>query len=332
MSGPPAGAGPRVLVLRALGLGDLLTAAPALRALARAYPGHERVLAAPAVLAPLVERIDPGLHVEPVGELEPLPAGLHGADLAVNLHGRGPQSHRLLRDTRPGKLIWFEHPDIAGSRGAPRWRPVEHEVRRWCRLLGESGVLADPAELDIEPPPGEPPGAARGATLLHPGAASGARRWPAERFAEVALHERRQGRRVVVTGAGGEVGLAREIVRRAGLEPECMLAGRTDLAGLARTVAAAGRVVCGDTGLAHLATALGTPSVVLFGPTAPDLWGPPPERKLHRVLWAGETGNPHGAAPFAGLLDLHAGEVIGALEMIEPGERFGSRDLGTLRR
>jgi Glycosyltransferase family 9 (heptosyltransferase) len=309
---------PRLLILRALGLGDLLTAAPALRALARAYPDYERVLGAPALLAPLVRCIDPELRVEPVGELEALPASVHGASMAVNLHGRGPQSHRLLRETRPEDFIWFEHPEIGESIGAPRWLETEHEVRRWCRLLSQSGVPADPGELDIEPPPGEPPEAAREATLVHPGAASGARRWPAERFAEVALHERRQGRRVVVTGGPGEVELAERIVTRAGLGPESMLAGRTDLADLARAVGAAGRVLCGDTGVAHLATALGTPSVVLFGPTSPELWGPPVERASHRVLWAGASGDPHGAQPFAGLLELGCEEVIDALETL-PG-------------
>ncbi len=68
-----------------------------------------------------------------------------------------------------------------------------------------------------------------------------------------------------------------------------MLAGRTDLVELAAAVAAAGRVVCGDTGVAHLATALGTPSVVLFGPTSPARWGPPADRPQHRVLWAGRA-------------------------------------------
>src|SRR5690606_22400641 len=53
----PGGTVPRLVVLRALGLGDLLTAAPALRALAAAFPDHHRVLAAPAALRGLVELI-----------------------------------------------------------------------------------------------------------------------------------------------------------------------------------------------------------------------------------------------------------------------------------
>ncbi|MDP9443815.1 MAG: glycosyltransferase family 9 protein, partial [Actinomycetota bacterium] len=69
------------------------------------------------------------------------------------------------------------------------------------------------------------------------------------------------------------------------------LAGRTELDALAALVAAARLVVCGDTGVGHLATAYATPSVLLFGPTPPARWGPPPE-PWHRVLWrgAGRTG------------------------------------------
>src|SRR4029453_232522 len=58
-------------------------------------------------------------------------------------------------------------------------------------------------------------------------------------------------------------------------------AGQGGVPPIARLVAAADRVVCGDTGIAHLATALRTPSVVLFGPTSPALWGPPPHPPRH---------------------------------------------------
>jgi ADP-heptose:LPS heptosyltransferase len=304
-------------VLRALGLGDLLTAIPALRGLARAFPDHERLLAAPAPLAPLVP---PELAaLVPTGELEPLPRRLERPHVAVNLHGRGPRSHELLLRARPGRMLAFEHPDVRSSLGGPRWRPREHEPKRWCRMLAESGVPANPAELDLEPPDGDPPIQMRGATMIHPGAASGARRWPARRFAAVARAERTAGRDVVISGGRHEVGLAFEVAAGAGLAPRHVIAGRTDLAGLASAVAVAGRVVCGDTGVAHLATALGTPSVVLFGPVSPAEWGPPAERSRHRVLWVGASGDAHADQPDPGLLAITVTDVLAALEELPAG-------------
>lgn len=75
--------------------------------------------------------------------------------------------------------------------------------------------------------------------------------------------------------------------------------------------------MCGDTGVAHLATALGRPSVVLFGPTPPSAWGPPPGRHRHRVLWAGRAGDPRAAVPDPGLLDIAVADVLAALVALE---------------
>jgi ADP-heptose:LPS heptosyltransferase len=86
-----------------------------------------------------------------------------------------------------------------------------------------------------------------------------------------------------------------------------------DIGALARLVAGAGRVACADTGVAHLATALRVPSVVLFGPTPPAEWGPPPERPSHRVLWAGRRGDPNGAEPDPGLLAIEPAAVSAEL-------------------
>ena len=303
----------RVLVYRALGLGDFLTGVPALRALRGALPHQELHLAAPAALDPLVRlagvadrRVD-ARGLEPFAWTGPPP------ELAVNLHGRGPQSHDLLRAVRPRRLVAFANTG-AGHTGPP-WRADEHEVRRWCRLVSdELDVPADPRDLPLRRP--GPASAVPGAVVVHPGAAFEARRWPADRFAEVARWGAAEGLDVVVTGGSSEVDLARRVARLAGLSEGAVLAGRTDLLELAAVVAGARLVVCGDTGVAHLASAFGTPSVVLFGPTPPPRWGPP-EWGPHEVLWHGDgTGRPWGDEPDPALLRIRVAEVVGAAERL----------------
>jgi ADP-heptose:LPS heptosyltransferase len=297
----------RLVVLRALGLGDLLTGVPALRGLARAFGTHERVLLAPASLAPIVELLgDAAYALQHVDGVRALPAALprvaQCADVAVNLHGRGPQSTALLRTSRPRALVAF------GKQAA--WREGEHEAARWCRLLDAAGIAADPGDLDLEPPSERTPHA--GATVIHPGAAAPARRWPVERWAAVARTERAAGRQVLVSAGPGEEDAARSVAATAALPGGSVRAGG-DVAALARLVAGAGRVACADTGVAHLATALRVPSVVLFGPTPPAEWGPPPDRARHRVLWAGHRGEPNGPAPDPGLLEIEPAAVAAEL-------------------
>ncbi len=294
-------------MLRALGLGDFLTAVPALRALADAFPGHRRVLAASAGLEPLARLSATVDKVMDTAPLVPLDPSLAGADVAVNLHGRGPESTALLRATQPRRLIAFGE--------GPAWIAGEHEVRRWCRLLEESGIPADPTRLELRRPPSA--GNDR-VTVIHPGAASAARRWPPQRWAAVARHEVRQGRTVVVTGGPDERRLATEVAEGAGLPDRAVLAGRTDLLGLAGVVAGAGLVLCGDTGVAHLATAFGTPSVILFGPGPPAEWGPPTDRPQHVALWAGRRGDTHAADPDPGLLEITVADVLAAAVQAVP--------------
>jgi ADP-heptose:LPS heptosyltransferase len=299
---------PTMLILRALGLGDLLTAVPALRALADAFPEHRRLLVAPRPLLPIARLSGAVLGLVDARPFEPIEA--RRPRIAVNLHGRGPQSHRMLLATGPGRLIAFRHPDVPETTDAPRWTADEHEVERWCRLLIENDIPADPRRLDLPRPVDRPRD--DGLTVIHPGAADPARRWPEERWAAVAMEERSSGRRVVLTGAIDEVPLAERVAARAGLGTGSILAGRTDLGALAATVAGAGLVLCGDTGVAHLATAFATPSVVLFGPTPPARWGPPSDRPQHVALWAGTTGEPHASRPDEGLLRIGADDVLAA--------------------
>ncbi|WP_424528318.1 glycosyltransferase family 9 protein [Sphaerisporangium viridialbum] len=301
---------PVLLVLRGLGLGDLLTAVPALRALRRAHPDHRIVLAAPAALAGLVSLI--GAVDELVDVRGPGPVPADRPAIAVNLHGRGPESIVALSRVRPGWLLTHAHPEFPGIEGPP-WRQKTHEVRRWCDLVEWYDIAADPADLHLTTDPAQcvPARVPGGYVIVHPGAASRARCWPAERFAEVAAALAHADHRVLVTGNAPERSLAFRVGTLAGLPVENVLAGRTDLRELARLVAGARLVICGDTGVAHLATACATPSVVLFGPVSPDQWGPPSTGR-HVALWAGRTGDPHGNRPDPGLLEIGTDAVLDA--------------------
>ncbi len=306
----------RIVVLRPLGLGDFLTGVPAYRAIARAFPDAERILAAPAALAPLLPLLGDAFHrLHPTQPLAPLDAALHDADVAIDLHGCGPESQRVLLAARPARLIAFANAAVPESASGAIWYPDEYEPARWCRMLAHAGIEADPRELDLQPP--APAHSAQGATIVHPGAASEARRWPAERFAVIARAERAAGRAVTVTGGKGEVALALRVATAAGLPPSAVVAGATPLAHLAALVATAGRVVCGDTGVAHLATAFRTPSVVLYGPVSPLAWGPPPGRAIHRAIWKGRPGDPHGAEVDPGLLAIQTADVLEALRALD---------------
>lgn len=313
------------MILRASGLGDLLTAVPALRAIARAFPLHERVLCAPVAYAPLVPLMRGAIDrvVDTRGLAVPL-AIAPRPEVAINLHGRGPQSTELLAAVEPHRLVGFRPAAVAaGTAGTsgPVWRAGEHEIDRWCRLLTEAGIPADPAELELTvPAPPRPEW--RGALVVHPGASAPSRRWPAARYTAVARAAATRGARVVVTGASEELPLARHIATGAGLRADAVLAGRLDVGALAAVVAHASAVVCGDTGIAHLATAFATPSVVLFGPTPPTEWGPRrPDR--HRVLWAGARGEANAARTDPGLLRIGVDDVVAALESLAS---LGCRD------
>ncbi|MEU3253549.1 glycosyltransferase family 9 protein [Streptomyces sp. NPDC006997] len=321
---------PRLLVLRALGLGDLLAGVPALRALRRGFPEYEVVLAAPAELAPVAQAtgaVDRLLPASAPGRAVPRALAWTGPppDVAVDLHGNGPPSHRLLQRLHPRRLFAFAHPDTPEIEGPP-WYAEEHERDRWCRLLTAYGVHADAADLRLPRPPGPSP--APGAVVLHPGAGAPSRQWPVERYATVARALRERGHRVVVTGGAGEAGLVARLGQRAGLTGADLFGGTLSLPRLSALVADADAVLSGDTGIAHLAVAHGTASVTLFGPVPPSRWGPPPHPR-HQALWhPGPDGDPHADHPDPALLRVQPAEALDALTRVhqtDPGPRALAR-------
>lgn len=329
-TGPTRASGtvPTVLALRALGLGDALTGIPALRGLRRAFPGHRLVLAAPDGLGGWLCRLGVVDAVWPSPGLQELHWPGPAPAVAVNLHGRGPQSHRLLHATHPRRLLAFGCPPA--EHAGPDWLNDEHEVARWCRLVHTStGVACGPEDLRLRPAqrvlahanPERTGSVQRGPVVVHPGAASQARRWPGSRWVTIARELARGGHRVFLTGSAQERSLCADIAQAA--PGSTNTAGQLDLDALTALVARAGLVLCGDTGVAHLATACGTPSVLLFGPTPPHRWGPLIDPQRHAVLWHGDGsarswGDPHGTVTDPRLAAITTREVLDAAERLLP--------------
>ncbi len=121
---------------------------------------------------------------------------------------------------------------------------------------------------------------------LNAGAEYGpAKRWPAERFVAVAREVSRvTGARWLILGGPNDRPRAAEIQQH--LPGAANLTGRTSLRELMQTLTACDLLLTNDTGPMHLAAALGTPVVALFGSTSPELTGPGlPGDPRHEVLW-----------------------------------------------
>jgi heptosyltransferase-2 len=118
-------------------------------------------------------------------------------------------------------------------------------------------------------------GETRPIVALAPGAVGPSKRWPAEYYAELTRRLLAEGFAVWVLGGPGEKALAQEILAQEiiGDRPGRDLTG-FDLRDAVLALAAAAVAVSNDSGLLHVAAALGTPSIGIFGPTSPQLWAP----------------------------------------------------------
>ena len=282
----------RIGVLRGGGLGDLVFAVPALRALAARFADAELVLIGHAWQAGVVGT--PRGPVDGVIDLPtPVVAWLAGGpeppeldafvaqleatfDLLVQLHGGGARSNVLLDRLGARRTIGLQAAGAPPLDATIPYRYWQSEVMRDLEVV--SLVGAEPVE--IEPrltPTGADIAAGRrvlddaGAddsrvdeplVILAPGATDGRRRWPPERFGEVAVAVAAQGYRPVVIGTAAEAALAEAIV--AGAPGALDLTGRLTLPELAGLLCDAALIVGNDSGPLHLATAVGTPAVGLF--------------------------------------------------------------------
>jgi len=290
-----------ILVARRGRLGDLVVMLPLLEALREHLPGSRIVLG--------------------VDTRSPASALLAGSKLVdeIRVVELAPEASRFARLVAVLQLIAerfdtlivgeaFSHLDLAFLCGAPLrialddgapltalcnrrvpLDPARPAADNHLALVAALGAAPrQPSAPQLPSPAAPAPGADLLARLggapfvvLHPGSQKPSRRWPAERFAELArrLLAARPDLHVVVTGVAEEAPLAARVVE--GLDPalreRCLtLAGATDLPQLFWILAQARLAVCNDTGVMHAARALGTPLVALLGPENDRYWGPHP--------------------------------------------------------
>jgi len=171
----------------------------------------------------------------------------------------------------PGSLLDVRvRPGEAGDDGMPEDIPEPERALRIAAACGFPLPHADPGALRVHGAVAAP-GWARHSVGLHPGASAPARRWSAQGYAAVASALRARGIQVIVTGEADE----HELTSAVAVDSAIDLGGRLELPELAGVLAAADVVVCGNTGPAHLAAAVGTPVVSLFSPVVPAArWAP----------------------------------------------------------
>ncbi|CAA9221094.1 MAG: glycosyl transferase, family 9 [uncultured Corynebacteriales bacterium] len=299
-----------LLVRLRVGLGDLLCGVPALRALRAARPDLHVALLTWAEMEPVVARF--GAYVD---ELVPFPgwpgiperpprdpAGFLAAvrarrfDAALQVYGDRPAANEVTEAVGARRVGGFHDPARHPADPATHlpYPASMHEVHRHLSLFQHLGV--PPAGEDLEFPVtaadrAEAAPLARGRyAVLHPGATSSSRRWPLRRWAEVGDALARSGLRVLVTGVPGEEELTAAVV--GGMrEPAVDACGATSLGGFAALLAGAVLLVSNDTGAAHLAVAVRTPSVTVFLSGDPRRWAGLP-RDRHRVVRADVGCNP----------------------------------------
>ncbi len=290
-----------MLVMRSGALGDFILGLPALHALRETFPTSRLELIAPATVLPLAAGlVDVATPIERAeiaaffGDAE-LPAEIGeryaGLDLAVlwltdadgavrrqferqgtrrvvNAPALPPRDARihatdyLLETLRPLGVNATTHVgrmQDAPTRSARHWPsfgPNPSAVETAGRLLGQLGVAGEP-----------------GPVAIHPGSGGRWKCWPPERFARIADLLRSSGRDVLlIEGPADGEAVTQVLARVEGTKPPVISGLATgDVAALLSLCAA---YLGNDSGVTHLAAAVGAPTIALFGPTDPAVWGP----------------------------------------------------------
>jgi len=344
----PSGNELRILAVQIAGIGDLILATPALDALHERYPEAKIDIVTSPRSADLLQghpsiddiyAFDVSRFRNPIALL--LPGAL--ADLRIQL--------KPLRDVRYDLLVSLHN--ISSFRGAftlgllmrsleiPFWvgRNTDGRMPLFDRELRES--LKDPVPepmtklrlvglLDAKPDP-RPLSIAIGQNerakardllgqkhkwaAIMPGCDDPNRRWPTERFSDVARQLADKGFRIVLLGGPGEETVGAEVAAAA-KERTLNLVGKLGLKTMAAVLQLCSVAITNNTGPMHIAAAAGVPIVALFAPVHVERYRPWAAKETVRVLFT-ENSSLTGGGPDAirmALQDINVEQVIAAVD------------------
>lgn len=298
----------KIALFRALQLGDLLCAVPAVRALSHAYPAARISLLGMPWSASFTERFSqyfdrfihfPGYPGLPEQALDPcaFTAFLHRIqeeqfDLVLQMQGNGSivnpmvelfggrytAGFCLANDYCPNQDLFLEYPEGI------------HEIERHLKLMEHLGIPSRGTDLEfpLTSKDGEQyealafPLQAQRYVCVHPGSRGAWRQWPTAHFAALADYCAEQGLQPVLTGTREELSIVEAVSGQMKAKP-FIAAGKTGIGEVAILVKNAFALVSNCTGVSHLAAAFKTPSVVISMDGEPERWAPL-NRTLHRTI------------------------------------------------
>ncbi|NLR63120.1 glycosyltransferase family 9 protein [Chitinophaga varians] len=288
----------RIIILRALKLGDLLCTVPAFRALRLAYPRAHITLAGLPWAAIFRERfshyiddlvIFPGFAGLPEKEPDTFAFAAFMQkqrqthyDLALQMQGDGTIINDIVMQwnarytagfmpagERPPSSLFTTYPEDL------------HEINRHLHLLEHIGVPVPNTMLEFPLTSADKrafealalPAGDYEYVCIHPGASVPERQWPAAYFAAIADYLASEGWKIVLTGTAQEKNLTAEVKRYMRF-PAIDLAGGTSLGCMAQLIRSSRALICNCTGVSHIAAATATPSLVISMDGEPHRWAP----------------------------------------------------------
>lgn len=300
----------RILIIRYSALGDVVLATSVLDPLRERFPAAELEWMTNVQYAPLLDGLPQLSRVHPLTRWgvrnSPLPFALKFRgrfDVVVDLQHRLRGAVATLGAAPRRLVIQRRNLQQMGRAALGREAPLvrAHATELYAEALAPLGIEG-PGRPTVHLSPAAREraatvlaGAARPLVALAPGTRWETKRWPVGSFAALSDALSDSGVRTVLCGGPGDAA-ALAAFRAAVRTPPLADLSELPVDALAAGLAEVDLLVCGDSGPAHLATAVGTPVLALFGPTSPARWGPlPPGRALSLGLPCAPCSN-HGSA------------------------------------